>query len=134
MRLSTIALSATCMTLSALLLGSPPVSRAVPVQNAPIELANEFMEWVEVNEEGALFSWSVDVTNNTANPVRLQVIFDLLDDDDRPINRDEQNNPLNTVIVTVEPGQRFPVEQQGIVAYDRAAEVVTYQASYRVIQ
>lgn len=134
MRPSRIILSATSLILLAAVIGSVPVSRATPAQNAPIELANEFMEWVDVNEEGALFRWSVDVTNNTANPVRLQVIFDLLDDDDRPINRDEQNNPLNTTIVNVEPGARLPVEQQGIVAYDRAAEVVTYQASYRVIR
>lgn len=134
MRPSRIILSATCLTLFVLLFGASPASWATSTQNAPIELANEFMDWVDVNEEGALFRWSVDVTNNTANPVRLQVIFDLLDDDARPINRDEQNNPLNTVIITVDAGARQSVEQQGIVAYDRAAEVVTYQASYRVIQ
>jgi len=103
-------------------------------QNDPIELRNPFMDWVDVIEEGATYEWSVDVTNNTVNPVRLQVILDLLDDDDRPINRDEQNNPFDAVIITVEPGQTVPVEQQGIISYDRAAEVVTYRHRHRVIQ
>lgn len=134
MRPSRIVVSVACLALAAVVLGLIPGSRAPAAQNAPIVLANWFMEWVDVNEEGALFRWSVDVTNNTSEPVRLQIIFDLLDDDDRAINRDEQNNPLNTTIVTVEPGARLPVEEQGIVDYDRAAEVVSYQASYRVIQ
>lgn len=103
-------------------------------QNDPIELRNPYMDWVDVVEEGATYEWSVDVTNNTANAVRLQIILDLLDDDDRAINRDEQGNPFDAVIITVEPGQTVPVEQQGIIDYDRAAEVVTYRHRHRIIQ
>jgi hypothetical protein len=103
-------------------------------QNDPIELRNPYFDWVDVIEEGATYEWSIDVTNNTANTVRLQVILDLLDDDDRAINRDEQNNPFDAVIITVEPGQTVPVEQQGIIDYDRAAEVVTYRHRHRIIQ
>lgn len=92
------------------------------------------MDWLDVVEEGATYEWSVDVTNHTGNTVRLRIILTLLDDDDRAINRDEQGNPFDAVIITVEPGQTVPVEQQGIIAYDRAAEVVTYRHRYRIIQ
>lgn len=118
---------------TALMLSSWNLVNAAP-QNDPIELRNPYFDWVDVKEDGALFEWSVDVTNNTAEPVQLQVILDLLDDDDRPINRDEQNNPLNAVIVTVQPGTTMPVEQQGIIDYDRAAQVVTYRHRHRVIR
>jgi hypothetical protein len=103
-------------------------------QNDPIELRNPYFDWVGVVEQGATYEWSVDVTNNTAAPVRLQVILDLLDDDDRPVNRDDQNTPFDVVIITVEPGQSMPVEQQGTISYDRAAEVVTYRHRHRVLQ
>jgi len=110
-------------------------SGATPVpQSDPIELRNPYFDWVDVIEDGATYEWSVDVTNNTSSAVRLQIILDLLDDDDRPINRDEQNNPYDAVIITVEPGQTVAVEQQGVIAYDKAAQVVTYRHRHRVIQ
>lgn len=106
--------------------GAPAVA-----QNEPIELRNPYFEWTDVREEGAMFEWSVDVVNNTDAAVRLQIILDLLDDDDRPVNRDEQNNPIDQVTITVEPGARVAVERTGSISYDRAAEVVTYTHRYR---
>lgn len=135
MRSSTFVISALCagMAIVALAVASP--SRAVPApQKDPIELRNPYFDWVDVIEDGATYEWSVDVTNNTSSPVRLQIILDLLDDDDRPVNRDEQNNPYDAVIITVEPGQTVAVEQQGVIAYDKAAEVMTYRHRHRVIQ
>ena len=129
------AAGALCGTLAILsLVFLAPRSAASAAQNSPIELRDPYMDWVDVVEEGATYEWSVDVTNNTANAVRLQIILDLLDDDDRAINRDEQGNPFDAVIITVEPGQTVPVEQQGIIDYDRAAEVVTYRHRHRIIQ
>jgi len=114
--------------------GVPGISAVAAPQNEPIELRNPYFDWVDVIEEGASYEWSVDVTNNTSNPVRLQIILDLLDDDGRPVNRDDQNNPFDAVIITVQPGTTVPVEQQGVLSYDRAAEVISYQHRHRVIQ
>ncbi len=131
-RIAACALCATIAVSSLLLFAETSVG--APGQNDPIELRNPYFDWVDVVEEGATYEWSVDVTNNTANPLRLQIILDLLDDDDRAINRDEQDNPFDAVIITVEPGQTVPVKQEGIIDYDRAAEVVTYRHRHRVIQ
>lgn len=120
------------VALSSVLL-MPPGAPAV-AQNEPIELRNPYFDWTDVSEEGAMFEWSVDVVNNTDAPVRLQIILDLLDDDDRPVNRDEQNNPIDQVTITVEPSARRAVERSGSISYDRAAEVVTYTHRYRAIQ
>lgn len=116
-----------------MLLLSSAGATAAP-QNEPIELRNPYFDWVDVVEQGATYEWSVDVTNNTDAAVRLQVILDLLDDDDQPINRDEQNNPYDVVTITVEPRTTVAVEEQGRIAYDRAAEVVTYRHRHRVMQ
>lgn len=121
------------LAFAVLLLGSAASTHAL-AQNEPIELRNQYMDWLDVVEQGATFEWSVDVTNNTDAPVRMQVILDLLDDDDQPINRDEQNNPNDLVTITVQPHTTVAVEQQGVIAYDRAAEVVTYRHRHRVIQ
>jgi len=95
------------------------------------------MDWLDVVEEGATYEWSVDVTNHTGNTVRLRIILTLLDDDDRAINRDEQGNPFDVVIITLEPNDppaTVVVKQQGIISYDLAAEVVTYNIRHRIIQ
>ncbi|MGD8331211.1 MAG: hypothetical protein PVJ49_17405 [Acidobacteriota bacterium] len=135
MRPSRVVISALCATLIPVALAlAAPSSAALALQKDPIELRNPYFDWVDVIEDGATYEWSVDVTNNTSSAVRLQIILDLLDDDDRPINRDEQNNPYDAVIITVEAGQTVAVEQQGVIAYDKAAQVVTYRHRHRVIQ
>jgi hypothetical protein len=134
-RPSRVVISALCATLIPVALAlAAPSSAALALQKDPIELRNPYFDWVDVIEDGATYEWSVDVTNNTSSAVRLQIILDLLDDDDRPINRDEQNNPYDAVIITVEAGQTVAVEQQGVIAYDKAAQVVTYRHRHRVIQ
>lgn len=135
MRPSRVVISALCATLIPVALAlAAPSSAALALQKDPIELRNPYFDWVDVIEDGATYEWSVDVTNNTSSAVRLQIILDLLDDDERPINRDEQNNPYDAVIITVEAGQTVAVEQQGVIAYDKAAQVVTYRHRHRVIQ
>ena len=103
-------------------------------QGEAVTLLNPYMDYLDIVEDLATFEWSVDVRNNTDQPLRLRIVLDLLDDDDRPINRDDQGNPQNAVIITVEPGQTVPVEQQGGLSYDLAAEVVTYRARWENIQ
>lgn len=129
---------AVCVTLAASsLVFFYAASAGASAQNAPIELRNPYMDWLDVVEEGATYEWTVDVTNHTANTVRLRIILDLIDDDDHAVNRDEQGNPFDVVIITLEPGEppaAVVVKQQGIISYDLAAEVVSYTIRHRIIQ
>ena len=110
-------------------------SGAAPaMQGAAIRLdAPEFV-WLDVIEDGATFEWSVDVVNNTDAPIRVRVILDLLDDDETAVNRDEQGNPSDLVIITVEPRTTVPVKQQGMLSYDVAAGAVSYRHRYEIVQ
>ena len=120
------------VTTGVLLLAPVLVADAV-AQGDAITLLNPDMVYLDVVEDLVTFEWVVDVRNNTDQAVRLRIIFNLLDDD-RPVNRDEQGNPQNAVIITVEPRQTVPVEQQGGLSYDLAAEVVTYGHRWEIIQ
>ena len=103
-------------------------------QGDAVSLLNTDMVYLDIVEDLATFEWVVDVRNNTDQTLRLRIVFDLLDDDDRPINRDDQGNPQNQVIITVEPQQTVPVAQQGGLSYDLAAEIVTYRHRWEIIQ
>lgn len=103
-------------------------------QGDPVRLDNTYFDWLDVVEDRATFEWSVDVRNETDQPLRLRVVLDVLDDDDSSVNRDAQGNPIDMVIITVEPGQTVPVKQQGSMSYDLAAEVVTYRHRWEIIQ
>ena len=116
-----------------LVLLAPTVHSFAHIQTEPIDLNNRNMAWLDIVEDLATYEWNVDVLNNTGQPVRLRIIFDLLDDDDSPINRDEQNNPQDFVIISVEPNQTIPVKQQGSLSYDLAAEVITYQVRREIL-
>ena len=118
---------------TSLVLLAPAVQSFTYTQTEPISLDNPDMAWLEIVEDLATYEWNVDVLNNTNQPIRLRIIFDLLDDDDSPINRDEQNNPQDFVIISVEPNQPIPVKQQGSLSYDRAAEVITYRVRPEII-
>ena len=119
--------------MASLLLLAPEVQNFTHIQTEAISLSNPGMAWLEIVEDLATYEWNVDVLNNTGQPVRLRIIFDLLDDDDSPVNRDEQNNPQDFVIIKVEPNQTIPVIQQGSLGYDRAAEVITYQVRREIL-
>ena len=119
--------------MASLLLLAPEVQNFTHIQTEAISLSNPDMAWLEIVEDLATYEWNVDVLINTGQPVRLRIIFDLLDDDDSPINRDEQNNPQDFVIIKVEPNQTIPVIQQGSLGYDRAAEVITYQVRREIL-
>ena len=108
----------------------PSVARA---QGDPVRLDSTYFNWLDVVEDRATFEWSVDVRNDTEQALRLRIILDVLDDDDRSVNRDQQGNPIDVVIITVEPGQTVPVRQQGSMSYDLAAEVVTYRHRWEII-
>ncbi len=123
----------TLVTTGVLLLAPVLVGDAV-AQGEAITLLNPDMVYLDIVEGLMTFEWVVDVRNNTDEPLRLRIVFDLLDDDDRPVNRDEQGNPQNAVIITVEPQQTVPVQQQGGLSYDLAAEVVTFRHRWEIIQ
>ena len=73
---------------------------APAVQGEAIKLDAPAFVWLDVIEDGATFEWSVDVVNNTNEAIRVRVFLDLRDDDDRSINRDDQGNPNDLVIIT----------------------------------
>ncbi|MCH7824224.1 MAG: hypothetical protein IH849_05430 [Acidobacteria bacterium] len=123
----------TLVTTGVLLLAPLLLGDAV-AQGERITLLNQDMVYLDIVEGLMTFEWVVDVRNNTDEPLRLRIVFDLLDDDDQLINRDEQGNPQNAVIITVEPRQTVPVEQQGSLSYDLAAEIVTYRHRWEIIQ
>jgi hypothetical protein len=102
-------------------------------QGDPVRLDNTYFDWLDVVEDRATFEWSVDVRNDTDQAMRLRIVLDILDDDDKSVNRDAQGNPVDVVIITVEPGQTIPVKQQGSISYDLAAEVVTYRHRWEII-
>ncbi|SVD30204.1 uncharacterized protein METZ01_LOCUS383058, partial [marine metagenome] len=71
---------------ASLILLAPAVQSFAHTQTEPISLDNPDMAWLEIVEDLATYEWNVDVLNNTNQPIRLRIIFDLLDDDDSPIN------------------------------------------------
>ena len=102
-------------------------------QDPQIRLDNTSFDWIDAIEDMASFEWSVNVVNNSNAARRLRVILELLDDDDRPINRDERGNPNDAVIITVEPNQNLEVRQQGALNYDQAAEIVQFRSRFEII-
>ena len=107
-------------------------ARATP-QDPQIRLDSTSFDWIDAIEDMASFEWSVNVVNNSNAARRLRVILDLLDDDDRPVNRDERGNPNDAVIITVAPNETLEVKQQGALNYDRAAEIVQFRARFEII-
>lgn len=126
-------LVARIVLLSCTVLAATAGAAAASAQEDPVRLDNTYFEWLDVVEDLATFEWSVDVRNDTDRPLRLRIVLDILDDDDRSVNRDPQGNPYDAVIITVEPGQTVPVRQQGSISYDRAAEVVTYRHRWEIL-
>ena len=110
------------------------VAAPVTPQDPQIRLDSTSFDWIDAIEDMASFEWSVNVVNNSNAARRLRVILDLLDDDDRPVNRDERGNPNDAVIITVEPQETLEVKQQGALNYDRAAEIVQFRARFEIIQ
>lgn len=115
-------------------LNTPAWALAPAAQNDAVRLENPYFDWVDIVEETATYEWSVDVVNNTDQELRLRIILDVLDDDDKAINRDEQGNPLDLKIITIQPGQKVAVKGQGAMSYDRAAEVVTFRHRWEIIR
>ena len=128
-RAGVAALAATFVAFVAYSVAAP----ATP-QDPQVRLDNTSFDWIDAIEDMASFEWSVSVVNNSNAGRRLRVILDLLDDDDRPINRDERGNPNDAVIVTVEPNQTLEVRQQGALNYDRAAEIVQFRSRFEIIE
>ncbi len=110
------------------------VAEPVTPQDPQIRLDDTDFEWIDAIEDMASFEWSVVVVNNSNAERRLRVILDLLDDDDRPVNRDERGNPNDVVIITVEPSQTLEVKQQGALNYDQAAEIVQFRSRFEIIE
>lgn len=112
------------------------VVSATPVhaqQREIVRLENDDFVWLDVVEDMATFEWTVDVVNSTEQTLRLRVVLEVLDDDDRVVNHDERGNPNDFVIITLEPMQTIPVKQQGALSYDEAAEVVQFRHRWELI-
>jgi hypothetical protein len=95
-------------------------------QNTPdVRLENQTFDWTDAREDSARFAWSADVINETSRDYQVRVILELLDDDDRVINRDERGVPSDVVLVSVEAGSRQTIRADGEMPYDLAAEIVS---------
>ena len=121
----------TLVTTGALLLAPVPGGEALAQD---ITKRHEYMEYIDVVEDMVTYVWSVDLRNDSPEPLRLQIIFHVLDDDGGPLNVDEQGNPNDFMIVTIAGGTEVPIEQQGSLSYDLAAEIVTYEFRWKIIQ
>lgn len=100
-----------------------------------VELEDHEFAYVDADETTAFFRWSVDVVDQGGDGLRVRVILELLDEDDRVVNRDAQGRNSDVVTVTLEPGEgRKSVRQQGRIAYDRAANVVTSRVRWEIVE
>ena len=127
MRLQRLTFSSVAVTaaISIGLFGAPDA--AANQQSSDVRVRDRGFDWIDADGDIATFSWQVEVINETDRAYRVQVILELLDDDDRVINRDEQGINRDFVTVTLEPGERQTVGNQGQLPYDRAAELVSYR-------
>ena len=107
------------------LFGAP--DGAASQQSSDVRVRDRGFEWIDADGDIATFTWQVEVINDTDQEYRVQVILELLDDDDRVINRDEQGINRDFVTVTLKPRTRQTVGEQGQLPYDRAAELVSYR-------
>jgi hypothetical protein len=95
-------------------------------QDTPdVRLMDQKFDWTDAREDTAHFEWSVNVVNETNRAYQVRVILELLDDDDRVINRDDSGAPSDMVTITVEANSRQSVQASGRIPYDMAAEVVS---------
>lgn len=105
-----------CLLLS-LSLGQVAAVRAA-VQS--VRLENQQFDWGEASQDQVTYRWSAEAVNDSDGSQRVEVVFQMLDDDDQIVHRD-------SVTVTLQARQRRTVRQQGSLAYDRAADVVSYR-------
>lgn len=95
-------------------------------QDTPdVRLTEQTFDWLDAREDSATFEWSVNVINDTSRAYQVRVILELLDDDDRVINRDERGVSTDMVTITIEANSQQSVQARGELAYDLAAEVVS---------
>lgn len=106
-------------------LASAAAGFSVAQDTPDVRLANQMFDWLDAREDAATFEWSVDVVNETDRAYRVRVILELLDDDDRVVNRDERGVAADTVTITVEANSQESVQASGQLPYDLAAEVVS---------
>jgi len=108
---------------------------APPVVAQEVALDNYTFDFVDADDTTAFYRWSVDVVDRTGEGIRVRVILELLDEDDRVVNRDEQGRNPDVVTVILEAGEgRKSVRQQGRIAYDRAANVATSRVRWEIVE
>lgn len=96
-----------------------------------VSLEDDSFQFVDADETTAFFRWSVDVVDEGGEGLQVRVILELLDEDDRVVNRNEQGRNADTVTVRLEAGEgRQTVRQQGRIAYDLAADVATWRVRW----
>lgn len=120
--------------LSSLALPLPAAAVAFPPLQPDVRLEEPRFDWVDASEETAFYEWSVEVVNDTDRTHRVRVVLELLNDDDQVVNRRADGQPMDFVDLTLEPGQRHTVERQGEIAYELAAEAVSYRHRRELIQ
>lgn len=102
--------------LAATAVGGPSLAAAQEVRHG-----QEHFDWGDADHEVVTYEWSVELENTGDEPVQLEVVFQMLDDDDQVVHRD-------SVAVTLRAGQtRVVRKSDGSLQYDRAADVVSYR-------
>ncbi len=78
-------------------------------------------DWTDVDDQDrAHFRWTAEVLNDGARAFRVRVTVELLDADDGVVTSD-------SATASVEAGGQVAVEHTGVLAYDRAADVVSFR-------
>lgn len=125
--------SRTVLRLGSLILGLLVAVPATAAQEVVLE--NEDFQFVDADETTAFFRWSVDVVDGGGDGVRVRVILELLDEDDRVVNRDDRGRSADSATVTLEAGEgRRTLNQQGSIRYDVAADVTTWRIRWEIVE
>jgi hypothetical protein len=96
------------------------VATAAVADPLQVKLGKSNFEWPDANAERAFFAWFAEVINESSDAVDVQVWVDFLNDDDEVVHTDGARQ-------TVPGNATTRVDQEGSLAYTKAADVVSYR-------
>lgn len=111
---------------------APPVvveEEPEPAEQEPqlvgnIRLSGEDLQWGNVTQTAAPYTWTVQVVNDTTATLDITVSFQLLDASDRVVKTE-------TAVVRLQPAQTRTIRENGSLAgFDDANRVAAFVATY----
>lgn len=93
---------------------------AIALAGLQLSIGEHGFDWTTVEDDRAHFRWTADVTNDGGGAVEADVTVELLDDDDGVIHRD-------STTATLQAGETRTVTHEGDLAFDQAADVVSFR-------